>query len=102
MEVGVGTHLAGMNNFLLLATTPCQSESGASQREVTVAPTADMAAMKMPAPTQKAEFTDGFRLMGNVMIGAFYFLPVELVALFVIWLVKCWRRQKQQDKASVK
>ncbi|WP_461115324.1 DUF4349 domain-containing protein [Spirosoma jeollabukense] len=41
-------------------------------------------------------FTDGFRLMGNVVIGAFYFLPVGLVVLLVSWLIQRWRRQKQQ------
>ena len=62
MEIGIGAHLTSMNNFfilaLLLAATACQSESGGTQKEVILAPTADMATMKLPGPTQSAEETE--------------------------------------------
>ncbi|GAB3990493.1 hypothetical protein GCM10028807_17780 [Spirosoma daeguense] len=39
--------------------------------------------------------TDGFRLMGDVLVGAFYFLPIGLVIAAVVWLVQRWRRKRR-------
>lgn len=39
--------------------------------------------------------TDGFRLMGNVFVGLFYFLPIGVVGAGVGWLVTRWRRQRR-------
>ena len=39
-------------------------------------------------------FSDGLSLLTNVLIGAFYLLPLGLVVAGVIWLVARWRRQK--------
>ena len=39
--------------------------------------------------------TDGFRLMGDVFVGLFYFLPIGLVGAGVVWLVALWRRQRR-------
>ena len=39
--------------------------------------------------------TDGFRLLGDALIGLFYFLPLGLVGAFVGWLVVRWRRRRK-------
>lgn len=39
--------------------------------------------------------TEGFRLMGSVLIGAFYFVPIGLVIAAVVWLVTRWRRKRR-------
>ncbi|WP_460909019.1 DUF4349 domain-containing protein [Spirosoma areae] len=39
--------------------------------------------------------TDGFRVMGSVVVGLFYFVPVGLVSAGVIWLIMRWRRQRR-------
>ena len=38
---------------------------------------------------------DGFRLVGDVLVGVFYFLPLGLIAALVIWLVTRWRRRRR-------
>lgn len=43
-----------------------------------------------------SNLTDGFRLMGNVVIGLFYFLPIGLVVGGIIWLYTRWRRQRSK------
>ncbi|MVM37120.1 DUF4349 domain-containing protein [Spirosoma sp. HMF3257] len=40
-------------------------------------------------------FTDGFRLMGDVLVGLFYFLPIGVVATVVVWLFLRWRRKRR-------
>ena len=39
--------------------------------------------------------TDGFRLMGNVFVGLFYFLPIGVIGAAVTWLFLRWRRQRR-------
>ena len=38
---------------------------------------------------------DGFRLVGDVLVGIFYFLPLGLIAALVVWLVARWRRSRR-------
>ncbi|GAB3699170.1 hypothetical protein GCM10027592_24910 [Spirosoma flavus] len=38
---------------------------------------------------------DGFRLVGDVMIGVFYFLPLALVGWGVLWLFLRWRKKRR-------
>ncbi|WP_460965190.1 DUF4349 domain-containing protein [Spirosoma litoris] len=40
-------------------------------------------------------FTNGFRLVGDVLVGLFYFLPIGVIATGVIWLFLRWRRQRR-------
>ncbi|QMW05642.1 DUF4349 domain-containing protein [Spirosoma foliorum] len=40
-------------------------------------------------------FTDGFRLVGDVLVGFFYFLPIGIIATGVIWLFLRWRSQRR-------
>ncbi|QDK80010.1 DUF4349 domain-containing protein [Spirosoma sp. KCTC 42546] len=40
-------------------------------------------------------FTDGFRLMGDVLVGVFYFLPIGIVGIGVVWLFLRWRRKRR-------
>lgn len=42
--------------------------------------------------------TDGFRLIGDVVVGVFYFVPLGLVIAAVFWLVWRWRRQRLAKK----
>lgn len=39
--------------------------------------------------------TDGFRLIGNVFVGLFYFLPLALVGGGATWLFQRWRQQRR-------
>ncbi|GAB3551280.1 DUF4349 domain-containing protein [Spirosoma fluminis] len=39
---------------------------------------------------------DGFRLLGNVLVGVFYLLPLGLVIAGVVWLVSRWRRSRRK------
>ena len=41
-------------------------------------------------------FTDGFRLMGNALVGLFYFLPLGLLGTGIVWLFLRWRRQRRK------
>lgn len=48
-----------------------------------------------PFYTQIAHnLTDGFRLLGDALIGLFYFAPIGAVIAGVVWLVVRWRRQR--------
>ena len=38
---------------------------------------------------------DGFRLMGDVLVGLFYILPLGLVGIGLMWLVQRWRRHRR-------
>lgn len=38
--------------------------------------------------------TDGFRLVGDVLVGGFYFLPLGLLVAAVVWFVVRWRRRR--------
>lgn len=40
-------------------------------------------------------FTDGFQLMGDVLVGLFYFLPIGIVGTGVVWLFLRWRRKRR-------
>ncbi|MBD2754464.1 DUF4349 domain-containing protein [Spirosoma validum] len=42
-----------------------------------------------------SNFSDGFRLLGSVFIGLFYFLPVLIVGGGISWLVRRWYRQRR-------
>ncbi|GAB3504845.1 hypothetical protein GCM10027341_35720 [Spirosoma knui] len=39
---------------------------------------------------------DGFRLLGNVLVGVFYLLPLGLVVAAGAWLVSRWRRNRRK------
>ncbi|MVM34485.1 DUF4349 domain-containing protein [Spirosoma sp. HMF4905] len=39
--------------------------------------------------------TDGFQLIGDVLVGVFYFLPIGLVVTAVVWLFLRWRRKRR-------
>ncbi|GAB4036791.1 hypothetical protein GCM10028809_50110 [Spirosoma gilvum] len=39
--------------------------------------------------------TDGFRLIGNVFVGVFYFLPLLLIIGGIGWLIARWRRKRR-------
>ncbi|MBD2704366.1 DUF4349 domain-containing protein [Spirosoma sp. BT702] len=39
--------------------------------------------------------SDGFRLIGDVFIGAFYLLPLALVGWGVVWLFLRWRKKRR-------
>jgi hypothetical protein len=41
-------------------------------------------------------FTDGFRLMGDVLVGLFYFLPIGVVGFGVAWFILRWRKQRRK------
>ncbi|GAB3956104.1 DUF4349 domain-containing protein [Spirosoma harenae] len=42
--------------------------------------------------------SDGFRLIGNVFVGLFYFIPLGLVIGAVIWLFARWRRKRRNTE----
>jgi len=42
--------------------------------------------------------TDGFRLMSDVLVGLFYFLPIGLVGTGVGWLYVRWRRKRKTSR----
>ena len=42
--------------------------------------------------------TDGFRLIGDVLVGVFYFVPLGLVIAALLWLIRLWRRQRLANK----
>ena len=42
--------------------------------------------------------TDGFRLIGDVLVGVFYFVPLGLVIAALFWLIRRWRRQRLANK----
>lgn len=39
--------------------------------------------------------TDGFGLLGDVLIGAFYFVPLGFIIAGVVWLISRWRRKRR-------
>lgn len=43
---------------------------------------------------------DGFRLVSNVLIGVFYFLPLGLIGSLVVWLIARWRRRRRNVPKS--
>jgi hypothetical protein len=41
-------------------------------------------------------FRDGFRMVGDFLVGIFYFLPLLLVTVLPIWVgIRWWRRKKK-------
>lgn len=45
-------------------------------------------------------FADGVRLVSNVLIGVFYFLPLGLVGALLVWFVARWRRRRRNAPKS--
>lgn len=43
-------------------------------------------------------FADGLRLVGSVLVGVFYFVPLGLIVAGVVWLVMRWRRQRSSPR----